>query len=73
MVVTYNLTVFFVVFFPPGNLVGSRFEYDSLELESDSEISVDVKTSNPNGIIFYQSTGTDVMAIYLKEGKVRKK
>lgn len=69
------MTVFTRIFSFLGNLVGSRFEYDSLIVQSRSKtnvISVEVKTSNTEGIIFYHSTGTDLMAIYLKEGKVIK-
>lgn len=56
-------------------MVGSRLEYDSLPINSNSnnnEMSVDIKTTNADGIIFYtrQLDGNDFMAIYLKEGKV---
>lgn len=55
--------------------MGSRFEYDSIMIKTKSdknEISVDIKTSSSDGIIFfsYQSDGTDFMAVYLIEGKV---
>lgn len=59
-----------------GNTVGSRFEYDSLTVKTKTNetelMSVDVKTTGPNGIIFYahQVGGTDMMAVYLKDGKV---
>lgn len=37
-----------------------------------NKMSIEVKTNNGNGIIAfaYQLDGTDVMAIYLREGKV---
>jgi len=37
-----------------------------------NEISVDVKTTSADGIIFfaYQTDGTDFMSVYLNEGKV---
>lgn len=55
--------------------MGSRFEYDSIMIKTKNnrnEISVDVKTSSSDGIIFFahQSDGTDFMAVYLIEGKV---
>lgn len=55
--------------------MGSRFEYDSMMIKTKNdrnEISVDLKTSSTNGIIFfaYQSDGTDFMAVYLDYGKV---
>lgn len=58
-----------------GNLVGSRLEYDSLPIKSkgdESEMSIDVKTTSADGVIFYahQHDGSDFMAVYLKEGRV---
>lgn len=56
-------------------MLGSRLEYDSLPTNGNSnknEMSVDIKTINADGIIFFtrQPVGNDVMAIYLMEGKV---
>lgn len=48
-------------------------EYDSFLTEDDViEMSVDVRTSSPDGIIYFaqQSDGSDVVAVYLKEGRV---
>jgi len=49
-------------------------EVDSFAAGNDDafEMSVDVKTSGPDGIVYFaqQSDGSDVMAVYLKEGQV---
>lgn len=55
--------------------MGSRLEFDpsTIKLNDDNNVvSVDVKTSSTNGVIFfaYHSESTDFVAIYLKEGKV---
>lgn len=54
--------------------MASRVEYDSLSTEDGvTETSVDVKTSSPDGIIYFAQQsdgGSDVMAVYLKEGQV---
>lgn len=56
-------------------MVGSRLEYDSLitKIKNNKiEISVEVRTSSSDGIIFYsqQFDSTDIMAVYLKERNV---
>lgn len=53
--------------------MGSRVEYDSIKSKDGKiEMSVDVKTSASDGVIFFvqQPGGSDVMAIYIKDTNV---
>lgn len=55
--------------------MGSRLEYDSIltKFKNDEvEMSVEVRTSSSDGIIYYaqQLEDTDIMAVYLKERNV---
>lgn len=54
-----------------GNSVESRFEYDSSIIETNI-MSVDVKTTESDGIIFFahQVNGPDMIAVYLTKGLV---
>ena len=58
-----------------GNVKYSRFEYGPLpgRHRQKSELSVDFKTSEPDGIIFYaaEDRHIDFVTLYLKDGKVR--
>ncbi|XP_050541070.1 laminin subunit alpha [Daktulosphaira vitifoliae] len=58
-----------------GNMIGSRFEYDNMILKPkniSSELSVDIKTTSSEGIIFFgqKLESSDMIAVYLSEGKV---
>lgn len=56
-----------------GNSVGSRVEYDSIKSKDNKiEMSVDVKTSASDGVIFFvqQPGGRDIMAVYVKDTNV---
>lgn len=57
-----------------GNVKFSRHEYNTLpgRHRQKSELSVEFKTSEPDGIIFYaaENRHIDYTALYLKDGKV---
>lgn len=57
-----------------GNVKFSRYEYSTLpgRHRQKSELSVEIKTTEPDGIIFYaaENRHIDYIALYLKGGKV---
>ena len=57
-----------------GNVKFSRHEYNTLPSlqRPKAELSVEFKTSEPDGIIFYaaENRHIDYTALYLKDGKV---
>lgn len=53
--------------------MGSRIKYDSTKNKANIfHMSVDVKTTATDGIIFFaqQSDGSETMAVYIQKGKV---
>lgn len=65
-----------LLLFVSGNLWGSRLEYNTLRTNGIvTEMSVEVKTTSSYGIIFFANhpNGSDVMAVYLNEGRVMNK